>query len=188
MDMTNKRFVLKMALKNASYKMLLGMMVSAGMLDPQIAGISHADVELPKGTTIQSTSLPAMLAATPNLKNVESTTPTYKKLVLASAPLDLKISGKKMNVRLTAYTSSPEETDDTPFITASGSRTRDGIVATNLLPFGTKVMIPEHFGDKIFTVEDRMHPRMTNGMDVWMETKTDARRLGVRNTEIVVLD
>src|SRR3989338_8592683 len=37
---------------------------------------------------------------------------------------------------LTAYSSSADETDSTPFITASGSKTRHGVVASNDLPFG----------------------------------------------------
>ncbi|OGZ10478.1 MAG: hypothetical protein A3D67_03610 [Candidatus Lloydbacteria bacterium RIFCSPHIGHO2_02_FULL_51_22] len=88
---------------------------------------------------------------------------------------------------LTAYSSTPEETDDTPFITATGNTVRDGIVATNFLPFGTRVQIPEVFGNKIFVVDDRMHPRKKDYMDVWMPTKQDALNLGIRRTKIVVL-
>ena len=90
-------------------------------------------------------------------------------------------------VWLTAYSSTPEETDDTPFTTALGTKTRDGIVATNFLPFGTRVKIPDVFGDKIFVVEDRMHPRKTDFLDVWMPSKQDALNLGIRRTNIVVL-
>ena len=92
------------------------------------------------------------------------------------------------NVWVTAYTRSPEETDDTPFETAAMTETRDGIIAANFLPFGTKVLIPELFGDKVFTVEDRMHRRKTNFVDVWMENKEDALRLGITYTEIVILN
>lgn len=88
---------------------------------------------------------------------------------------------------VTAYSSTPEETDDTPFITASGTHVRDGIVATNELPMGTKVKIPALYGDKIFTVEDRMHERMKNKVDIWMPTKGAAIRFGIKKAEIVVL-
>ena len=44
---------------------------------------------------------------------------------------------------VTAYSSTPEETDDTPFVTASGTSVRDGVIATNFLEFGTKNM-PAH--------------------------------------------
>src|SRR3989338_6396754 len=38
-------------------------------------------------------------------------------------------------VWVTAYSSSPDETDDTPFITASGGDVRDGVMAAYFLPF-----------------------------------------------------
>lgn len=91
-------------------------------------------------------------------------------------------------VWVTAYSSTPEETDDTPFLTAMNSEVRDGIVAANFLPFGTKLKIPAHFGDKVFTVEDRMHRRKTNFVDVWMPTKEDAKKFGISYTSIVILE
>lgn len=95
---------------------------------------------------------------------------------------------RSKTVWVTAYSSSPDETDDTPFTTASGKTVRDGIVATNLLPFGTKIQIPELFGNKVFVVEDRMHPRKTNVVDVWMPSKEDAIRFGAARTEIVIVN
>jgi 3D (Asp-Asp-Asp) domain-containing protein len=91
------------------------------------------------------------------------------------------------NVWVTAYSSTPEETDDTPFTTASGQTVRDGIVATNLYPFGTKVQIPSLFGDKIFEVQDRMHARKTNGVDVWMDGKPKALAFGAHKAEVHIL-
>ena len=91
-------------------------------------------------------------------------------------------------VWVTAYSSTPEETDDTPFITAAGTKVRDGIVALNFLPFGTKVKIPTVFGDKILIVEDRMHSRKVGFVDVWMPTKTAALRFGINRATLIVLD
>lgn len=91
------------------------------------------------------------------------------------------------NVWVTAYSSAPEETDDTPFVTASGYAVRDGIIAANFLPFGTLVQIPEIFGDKIFTVLDRMHKRKTGFIDIWMPTKDAAMDFGIRKAEIVIV-
>ena len=92
------------------------------------------------------------------------------------------------DVWVTAYSSTPEETDDSPFITASGTYVRDGILATNLLPFGTEVKIPDAFGNKIFVVEDRMHRRKTNNVDIWMPSKSEALQFGIRYATIEVLD
>lgn len=91
-------------------------------------------------------------------------------------------------VWITAYSSTPEETDDTPFITASMTNVRDGIIATNFLPFGTKVMIPKLFGKKVFVVEDRMHERKVNFVDIWMPTKKDALNFGITYSEIIVIN
>lgn len=91
-------------------------------------------------------------------------------------------------VRITAYSSTPEETDDTPFTTALGTQVRDGIIAANFLPFGTRVRIPKVFGSKVFVVEDRMNRRHTNVVDVWMPSKELARTFGKMNATIEVLD
>ncbi|MBI5153531.1 MAG: 3D domain-containing protein [Parcubacteria group bacterium] len=99
----------------------------------------------------------------------------------------MKSKRSTLKVYITAYSSSPDETDDTPDITASGSRTRDGIIATNMLPFGTKVRIPRLFGKKLFVVEDRMHSRFSERIDVWFPGKQDAKNFGIRYAEIEVL-
>ncbi len=92
-----------------------------------------------------------------------------------------------ITVRVTAYSSTREETDSTPRITASGTATRDGIVAANFLPFGTRIRIPELFGNRIFVVEDRMHRRKKQHVDVWMRSKRAAIRFGIQRTEVVIV-
>jgi 3D (Asp-Asp-Asp) domain-containing protein len=96
---------------------------------------------------------------------------------------------KTMRVDASAYTSRPRETDGSPFITADGSVVRDGIIATNVLPFGTKVRIPSLYGDKIFEVHDRMNARYYYRVDVWMPDLQDARQFGVkRGIEIEIIE
>lgn len=80
----------------------------------------------------------------------------------------------------TSYTSRAQETDADPFITADGSEVRDGIVATNVLPFGTKVRIPTVFGDRIFTVHDRMNARYSYRIDVWSNDLAKAKQYGLK--------
>ncbi|MEK9155451.1 MAG: hypothetical protein AAB839_02265 [Patescibacteria group bacterium] len=99
---------------------------------------------------------------------------------------DLRSPSYTMRVTATAYNSLPEQTDDTPFITASGTHVRPGVIAANFLPMGTLVKIPEYFGDQIFVVEDRMNPRYDQRIDIWMEHKADARQFGVRTIAIEV--
>lgn len=96
---------------------------------------------------------------------------------------------QRMNVVVTAYSSTIWETDDTPYITASGEEVSDGIVANNFLSFGTKMRIPEIFGDKVFTVEDRMHWRKSDyQIDIWFPDTDKALNFGVRNTYIEIFE
>lgn len=129
---------------------------------------------------LSSSLYPAAGVNTPTPTTVS--TPAYSGFETPTLEIE-----QTLNLIVTAYSSTPEETDDTPFTTASGTTVRDGIVATNLLPFGTKVMIPEHFGDKVFVVEDRMHQRKTNNLDVWMESKEKALRFGITQATILVI-
>lgn len=97
--------------------------------------------------------------------------------------------GQTIKMVITAYSSTPEETDDTPFITASGSYVKDGIVANNFLPFGTKIRIPDIYGDKIFVVEDRMNWRKSDyNLDVWFPAHNLAENFGVKRTYVEILE
>ncbi len=96
---------------------------------------------------------------------------------------------KKIKMVITAYSSTEDQTDDTPFITASGKHVEDGIIANNMLPFGTKVRMPKLYGNKVFTVEDRMHKRMgKHKADIWFPAREQANNFGVKTTDIEVLE
>ena len=96
---------------------------------------------------------------------------------------------REMNVVITAYSSTVHETDETPLITASGIQVKDGIIANNLLPFGTRIRIPEIYGDKIFLVEDRMNWKAGNyHIDIWEDSYQDALNFGAKTTYIEVLE
>lgn len=85
---------------------------------------------------------------------------------------------------VSAYTSDPLETDDTPFITASGQTVRDGIVANNCLPFGSKILI----NNKIFEVQDRMNRRYScANFDLWYADKASALQFGRQELEITFI-
>jgi 3D (Asp-Asp-Asp) domain-containing protein len=93
------------------------------------------------------------------------------------------------NFVVTSYTSSVEETDDTPYVTASGTFVRPGVAASNVLPFGTKFRVPELFGDMVFVIEDRMNSRYNgkNWVDIWFDNKTEAQVFGKKVSEIEIL-
>ena len=95
------------------------------------------------------------------------------------------------HVTMTAYNSEPGQTDNSPCITANGFNVCDnGIedtIAANFLPFGSKVKIPELFGDRVFVVRDRMNKRFSNRVDIWMIERPDAVKFGVKVARIEVL-
>ena len=99
-----------------------------------------------------------------------------------------KIS-KSVSVIVTAYSSTVWETWGDPFVTASGSRVREGIIANNLLPFGTKIRLPEIYDDKVFIVEDRMNSRKGNyHFDIWFPSYNEAKEFGVKRTYLEILE
>ncbi|MDA3839561.1 MAG: hypothetical protein PF572_00585 [Patescibacteria group bacterium] len=93
---------------------------------------------------------------------------------------------------ITAYNSLVGQTDNTPCITANGfdvcEHGIEDTIAANFLRFGTKVKIPDLFGDRIFIVRDRMNSRYTNRVDVWLLERSDAITLGKRLAKIEVLE
>ncbi|MGM0439250.1 MAG: 3D domain-containing protein [Patescibacteria group bacterium] len=99
-------------------------------------------------------------------------------------------------VELTGYSSTEDQTNSQPFVTASGTEVRDGIVAANFLDFGTEIRIPEYFGDKVFVVEDRMNTRYSspknnsyNGyVDIWFSSREEAKNFGRVKGEIEILE
>lgn len=95
---------------------------------------------------------------------------------------------KELIVSATAYSSTPDQTDGTPFITALGTSVRDGIIATNFLPFGTKIKIPDIYGDKIFVVEDRMNRRYWHRVDIWFPDRASALEFGFKKVKIQILE
>ena len=90
-------------------------------------------------------------------------------------------------VQLSGYNSEVAQTDANPYITASGTHVRDGVVASNMFPFGTAIKIPALYGDKIFVVEDRMNSRYQHNVDIWFTSHSDALALGRRTVQVQVL-
>jgi 3D (Asp-Asp-Asp) domain-containing protein len=88
-----------------------------------------------------------------------------------------------MVATVTAYTSSEDETDSTPFENASGTRPARGSVACpRTLAFGTQVVID----GKTYTCDDRMHSKYADRFDVWVESKAEAFEWGRRELAVVI--
>lgn len=116
--------------------------------------------------------------------------------IVDSQPIDIdvylrqyfanKVPQKVMNITVSSYTSTVDQTDDTPYITAFGTPIRDGIVAANFLPVGTVVRFPDKFGDKLFVVEDRMNERYSMQVDIWMSDREEAKKFGIQYLKMEV--
>lgn len=91
-----------------------------------------------------------------------------------------------LTAEVTAYTASPDETDDTPEITASGARVADGQVACpGRYPFGTRFEI----AGRVYVCEDRMNLRYRDGnhFDVFVGSKAAAYEFGRKTLTVKVL-
>ncbi len=113
-----------------------------------------------------------------------------KKQRRAKPPVIAKYRIKReMRVTVTAYSSTQDQTDSSPFITASGARVAEGLIAHNGLPFGTRVRFPEIFGERVFVVQDRMNRRYGPYMaDIWMRSRHQAKQWGVKRITMQVLE
>jgi len=109
----------------------------------------------------------------------------------AKAESDVKVL-KTHTVVATAYSSDPAQTDDTPCITANGydvcKNGKENVIAANFLRFGTKVRIPELYGDKVFTVQDRMNTKYNTRIDLWKTSRNRAITFGKRLITIEVIE
>lgn len=129
----------------------------------------------------------------PLAENLENTSNAGEKIDFTNnlPASDFKIKKTSQRV-ITAYNSEADQTDNSPCITANGfnvcEQEKGNIIAANFLPFGAKIRIPELFGNKIFIVQDRMHPRYYNRIDVWMADKSDAIQFGVKLAKIEILE
>jgi 3D (Asp-Asp-Asp) domain-containing protein len=118
-----------------------------------------------------------------------------------------KTTGRSMMVRSTAYNSLPGQTDKSPFKTATGARTRFGIVALSRdllrsIPYGSRIVLEDMgswsngsgrgkynamLSKMIFVVEDTMHPRKKGTVDVWFPARRQAIQWGARKLRIRIV-
>ena len=91
-----------------------------------------------------------------------------------------------VSATISAYTSSEDETDASPWINASGGRPGHGSVACPArLEFGQRILI----ASKEYVCDDRMAKRYrdVNFFDIWVETKAEAFEFGRQEIEVEIL-
>lgn len=106
-------------------------------------------------------------------------------LMLLGMALAIPVNGS-------AYNSLRNQTDSTPNITATGTRTRPGVIAVSrdLLrsyPYGTRITLSDPTGKmnhllkgRVFIVEDTMNKSRYNSVDIWMSSYNSAIQFGRR--------
>ncbi len=94
---------------------------------------------------------------------------------------------KKSSAIVTAYSSTIDQTDSTPFINASGKRVRFGTVACNFLPLGTIIRFDNFYPYLFFIVEDRMNKKFNNRIDIWFPTRIQAKIFGKRKMNYQII-
>ncbi len=182
-------------MKSLLRSMMVAFVLFFGMTEYASAGILDWVSGLVKRTETIETAPTALVVGVGSLNipslSADSVRITENSAVSLSSPeapgAPRATASREYTVSLSAYSSTPDQTDDSPFITARGTFVRDGIIAANFLPFGTRVKIPNIFGDKIFIVEDRMNKRYWHNVDVWMPERADALKFGRKTTVIEVV-
>lgn len=92
---------------------------------------------------------------------------------------------KEFEAIVTGYSSTIDQTDDTPFITASGKEVKDGILACpRKYPFESKFEID----GKEYICEDRLHIRYDDRFDIWFSTREQAKAFGTSIKNIKLLN
>jgi len=157
------------------------------MYTNQIISASLALIGLISNTFVSQYDLLDPIQEEINLSPIDKLITLHGQALVQSTNPNTPIVTESRLVIVTAYSSTPDQTDSTPFITASGSHVRDGIVACNFLRFGTHVRFPDIYGDKIFVVEDRMALKNNHKIDIWFNTRWEAMQFGVRQLKVEVL-
>ena len=97
------------------------------------------------------------------------------------------IEKEKVGFRIiTAYNAVPEQTDDTPCISASGldvCNTNKKICASNEFPFGTLLLIE----NEVWEVQDRTNSRYSYRIDLLVSDYDDAMQWGNRTLEVIII-
>lgn len=148
-----------------------------------LPNLSQENQSLDEGLILQNGAF-IQMASLPNIK-LSGVTASKKSLAQKTSGL---LKNLVQRITVTAYSSTADQTDGTPFITANGTYVYDGLVACNFLPFHAKVKFPEVFGNKVFVVEDRMAKKNGNKMDIWMPSRELALQFGVKKLAVEIVE
>ena len=189
--------------------MLLSLLLPVSMAIGKTIPEPANNAAMPDGTLLKSLapvpSAPVLALKPPALAPAAAPAPKAEKPV-AQKPVSRPAA--TFTLRATAYNSLRGQTDSTPFVTATGARTRWGIVALSRdmlrsIPYGSKVKIEDlgsyangrgrgaynrRLSQTVFVVEDTMHARKRGQVDVWFPARSQALSWGVRRVKLTVIE
>lgn len=161
-------------------------------------------------SALQVFTAPAAMPAEVEAKQLEATKNlqleakySYK-LELATEMSEDNQAATGIMVTMTAYSSTVDQTDDTPFITSTQQPVRLGIVAVSRdllagdLPYGTTLRVVETYGEPdscgawdinmILEVQDTMHRRKKQQIDLWLPSREEALEWGYCQAQVEILE
>ncbi|THB68190.1 MAG: hypothetical protein D6E12_07020 [Desulfovibrio sp.] len=119
----------------------------------------------------------------------EQTVAELRDLVVSKDHLISSLQEGQM-LTVTAYSPTPDQTDDTPFITANNNRVRPGIAAVspdlfaNGWVFGRKIYVVDY---GVYEIDDLMAQRMQNTIDIFMFSRQEALTFGKQQLRVYLL-
>lgn len=152
--------------------------------------INQIATKLASSTITATSTIPEVITLTTDPVSQNSSAASSTPTASSSSPTAkiIRVSAHT----ITAYNSEVSQTDDDPCTTANGfnlcKNNKEDSIAANFLKFGTRVRIPELFGDRVFIVRDRMNARHATRIDVWMKNHDDAMKFGIKFAKIEVLE
>ena len=184
------------------------------LLNLPLFGNQLQPVALVKPVTVKPvvSSKPVVVKPATSSKPVAAK-PVVAKPVVARKPVTpkpvsaVRRSGPSYMLKSTAYNSLSSQTDRTPFITATGARTRFGVIALSRdmlrsVPYGSLVRIEDlgawgsgrgrgtynrMLSGVLFQVEDTMHARKVRTVDVWFYSRSQAMQWGARQVKLTIV-
>jgi len=172
-------------------RVLLGAVMAALVITPSVLYITEHSRYVNQKRAYQALSMASTAETTFLMKSLSDLLTEQAEMteLLLNAGYAVE-QGSRVTVKVvaTGYSSSIWECDDTPFTTASNTRTRNGILALSrdLISRYTEDA-PFSYGDQVhvsgvgsFLLEDTMNKRWRNRLDIWFPSKADALQFGIR--------
>ena len=144
-----------------------------------IIKISQGGIEMADNKSYQRQELSNLVFSFKTLKEQKIQNHNERRLAHYSSRLESYVSPKEeIEILVTGYSSTPDQTWGDPFTTASGTTVHIGTMACPpQYPFGTKITIQNR---GTYVCEDRGGAIKGNHFDMWFQSRIEALQWGKR--------